>query len=183
LRLPLVRIVAGEVHHVALFELALDPGVELGGLLLLGELLLDLGGRLLKGNLLFFLDLGDLDDVVTELGLDGAQDLTLLRIEGGLLELGYEAPFRVAPEIPSVIGAPRVLGVLAGEALEVATVVELLLNLLGLLFFVRAEEYVPYAAPLGEREPSFLVFLVELLNLLVGRPLPTHGVLPNFLEK
>ena len=121
--------------------------------------------------------------MVTELGLDGAQDLALLRIKGGLIELGYEAPFGIAPKITPVLGATRVLGVLAGELLEIAPVVEILFHFLGLLFLIRAEEYVPYTAPLGEREPGLLVLLVELLYLLVGRPRPTHGVLTDLLEK
>ena len=116
-------------------------------------------------------------------GLDGTQDFTLLRVEGGLVKLRDEAPFRVAPKIPAVLRATRVLGVLAGELLKVAPVVELFLDLPSLLFLVRAEEYVPYAAPLGEREPGLLVLLVELLDLLVGRPLAAHGVLPDLLEK
>ncbi len=179
----LVRVVAGEVRYVALLELGPDPGVELGGLLLLGELLLDLGGRLLERDLLFFLYLRDLDNVEAELGLDGAHDVALLRVEGGLVELGDEASLRVAPKLAALLGAPRVLGVLAGELLEVAPVVELVLDLPGLLLLVRAEEYVPYTAPLGERKSGLLVLLVEPLDLLVGRPLAAHGILPDLLQQ
>jgi hypothetical protein len=132
----LVRIVAGEILCVPLFELGLDPGVELGGLLLLGELFLDLGGSLLERDLLFFLDLRDLQNVEAEIGFDGTYDLVLLRLEGSLVELRDKATLRVAPQVSTLLGAPRVLGVFAGELLEVAALFELFLDLFGLLLLI-----------------------------------------------
>src|SRR4051812_19255859 len=119
----------------------------------------------------------------TELGLEGTYDLTLLRVEGGLVELGDEAALRVAPQVTAILGAPRVLGILAGELLEVAPVVELLLDLLGLFLLVRGEEYVPDAALLGKGKPGVLVLLVEVLDLLLRRALTAHGILPDLLKE
>ena len=78
-----------------------DPGVELGDLALLTETFLDLGGGLLQGCLFFFLDVGNLDKVEPEVRLDGARELALLRLEGGVVELRDEASFRLAAQIPT----------------------------------------------------------------------------------
>src|SRR3712207_3238073 len=73
-----------------------------------------------------------------------------------------------AAEVPTLLGAPRVLGELFSELGEVCPVLELALDLLGLGLLVLVEEDVPGAALLGGGELSFLVLLVELLDLLLG---------------
>ena len=91
--------------------------------MLLGrELGLYLRPDLLKRAGLLGLYVGNLEDVVAELGLDGADDLTLLRAEGRLLEIGYGLALAEAAEVPALRGATGVLGVLLGELREVPTV-------------------------------------------------------------
>ena len=85
--LSLIRgTVALEVLHVALLFLLVQPLAEGLGLLLGGELGPDLRLDLAQGAGLFGFRVRNLEDVVAELGLDGADDLTLLCPEGCLLE-------------------------------------------------------------------------------------------------
>src|SRR5215207_2173232 len=107
--------------------------------------------------------------MVAELGLDGTDDLTPLGPEGSLLELGYGLALAKATEVPALRGAARVLRVLLCELREVPAVLQLLLYVLGLLFLVFVEEYVPDATLLGGRELGLFVLLVVILDLFVGR--------------
>ena len=142
----LLRLVALQVLDVALLLLLLYPGLELfvalGGCELVPDLRLDFLQR--AGLLGPYLR--DLDDVVAELGLYGADDLALFGVEEGLLEAGYGLALAKAAEVPAPLGAPRVLGVLSSEPGEVCPVLELALDLLGLRPLVLAEEDVPGAA-------------------------------------
>src|SRR5215204_363739 len=106
--------------------------------------------------------------MVAELGLDGTDDLTLLGPEGSLLELGYGLALTEATEVPAILGAARVLGVLLCELREIPAVLQLLLYVLGLLFLVFVEEDMPYATLLGGRELGLFVLLVVILDLFVG---------------
>src|SRR5215203_1161771 len=107
--------------------------------------------------------------MVAELGLDGTDDLTPLGPEGSLLELGYGLALAKATEVPALRGAARVLGVLLCELREVPAVLQLLLYVLGLLFLVFVEEYVPDATLRGGRELGLFVLLVVILDLFGGR--------------
>src|SRR3712207_3422775 len=84
--LLLGRPVARKVLDVALSLLLLYPGVELPGLLAGGELLPYPGLDLLQRLGPFGVDLRHLDEVVSELGLDRADDLAFFGAEGGILE-------------------------------------------------------------------------------------------------
>ena len=104
---------------MALLFLLFHPLVEHFGLFRGRELRPYLRLDLLKGTGLFGLHVGNLEDVVAELGLDGAHDLTLLGLEGSLLELGDGLALAEAAEVPALLGAAGVLGVLLGELREV----------------------------------------------------------------
>src|SRR4051794_21814630 len=78
--------VAFEILHVALLFLLFEPLAEGLGLLLGGELGPYLRLDLAQGTGLLGFGFRDLEEVVAELGLDGADDLALLGPEGGLLE-------------------------------------------------------------------------------------------------
>ena len=86
--------------------------------------------------------------MVPELGLYRAEDVPLFGVVGeqrvvkgghvaGLA--GLRVGLRLAPEIPTLLGAARVLRVLPGQLLEVTAVLQLLLYLVGEVLLVRGE--------------------------------------------
>src|SRR5215213_2317519 len=177
------RLVAFKVLHVALLFLLFQPFAERRGLLLGGELGPYLRLDLAQGAGLFRFGLRDLEDVVAELGFYGSDYFALLRPECRFLEGRDSIALAETSEVPALLGAARVLGVLLGELREVGAVLELLLHVLGLLLLVLGEEDVPHAALLGGRELGLFVLLVVLLDLLVGRLRVAGHLLLHLLDR
>src|SRR5215212_9987029 len=177
------RLVAFEVLHLALLFLLFQPFAERRGLLLGGELGPYLRLDLAQGAGLFRFGLRDLEDVVAELGFYGSDYFALLRPECRFLEGRDSIALAETSEVPALLRAARVLGVLLGELREVGAVLELLLHVLGLLLLILGEEDVPHAALLGGRELGLFVLLVVLLDLLVGRLRVAGHLLLHLLDR
>ncbi len=76
--------------------------------------------------------LGDLDDVIAEVGLDQLADRARRQGEGGVVERADHLPLLEEAEVAAIGGAARILGVFLGEGCEVLARLDVLQHLFGL---------------------------------------------------
>ena len=169
-----LRTLLALLDHVALAAVGLllpALGVVLGELL--QRLLLVLRLQRLPDRLLGLLerllrrlrDLGDLEQVVAELGLDRAAQLALLGLEDGLVELLLERALGLRGQLAALRLGGLVDRVLLRDGLPALAALERLLGRLGLGLALGQHDQ--QVTPLGLREAR-LVLVVEVLDLGVG---------------
>src|SRR3954466_4761250 len=141
------------------------------------EELLDLGFHFVKRHRSRRLLLDDLDDVITEIGLDDVADRARFETERRVVEGPDHLSLLKEAEVTAVGGAARILGVLLGERREVLAGLRVLENRLGFCPRLRFRGRVSILGR-GDQDVArvHLLRLLELLRVLGVESLDVFGL-------